>query len=103
MPHGHIPAKHGAHTIDMQSACTDAQSMSTTIQIRDVPEEVHRRLKAKAALAGLSLSQYMLREARRIADVPTHEEMRRRLRQLPRRPDLDVSIAELIREDRASR
>ena len=39
-------------------------NMSTMIQIRNVPDAVHRRLKAQAALEGLSLSEYLLREVR---------------------------------------
>jgi plasmid stability protein len=49
------------------------------IQIRNVPDELHRRLKARAALAGLSLSDYLLRQIREIAERPTIEELRARL------------------------
>ena len=44
------------------------------IQIRNVPPELHRKLKAQAAREGLTLSEYMLRQARRTAEVPTLEE-----------------------------
>ena len=44
--------------------------MAKTIQIRDVPDAVHAELRARAAAAGLSLSDYMLREATRIAGRP---------------------------------
>jgi plasmid stability protein len=57
--------------------------MSKMIQIRDVPDELHRRLKARAALLGLSLSQLLLNEAQRIVERPTPEEMRTRLAQRP--------------------
>jgi antitoxin FitA len=53
--------------------------MSTMIQIRNVPDELHRRLKARAALLGMSLSDYLLGEARRAADRPTPDEIRKRL------------------------
>ena len=53
--------------------------MSTMIQIRNVPDPVHRRLKAQAALEGLSLSEYLLREVRRVAERPTMSELRERL------------------------
>lgn len=49
------------------------------IQIRNVPGPLHRKLKARAALAGVSLSEYLLREIRRAADHPTREELRERL------------------------
>jgi len=49
------------------------------IQIRNVPDDLHRRLKSRAALAGMSLSDYLLREIRESAEKPTLEEMRERL------------------------
>ena len=49
------------------------------IQLRNVPEALHRQLKARAALAGLALSDYLIREARKLAEHPTPEEMRDRL------------------------
>lgn len=56
------------------------QHMSIMIQIRNVPEDVHRTLKARAAMAGMSLSDHLLREIRLIASRPTMEEMQERLR-----------------------
>ena len=53
--------------------------MSRMIQVRNVPEVLHRTLKARAALAGMSLSDYLLAELRRIADRPTTAEMKERL------------------------
>jgi plasmid stability protein len=44
--------------------------MSRTIQIRDVPDEVHRTLRARAAAAGQSLSAYLLNELTRVAQRP---------------------------------
>jgi antitoxin FitA len=44
--------------------------MKRTIQIRDVPDEVHRTLRARAAAAGLSLSAYLLAELTRVAERP---------------------------------
>jgi plasmid stability protein len=76
--------------------------MSKMIQIRNVPETVHRRLKAHAALEGMSLSEYLLAEVRRAADRPSLSEMRQRLAQ--RAPvKLDVPAAEALREQRDSR
>ena len=53
--------------------------MSTMIQIRNVPDALHRRLKSRAALAGMSLSDYLLNEIRQVAERPTLEELRARL------------------------
>jgi plasmid stability protein len=41
-----------------------------TIQVRNVPDEVHRTLRARAAAAGRSLSDYLLDELTRLADRP---------------------------------
>ena len=49
------------------------------IQIRNVPDPLHRQLKSRAALAGMSLSDYLLGELRQIAERPTLDEMRARL------------------------
>ena len=53
--------------------------MSTMIQIRNVPDPVHRRLKSRAALEGKSLSDYLLEEIRQVAERPTLDELRARL------------------------
>jgi len=50
------------------------------IQIRDVPEEVHRTLKARAAAQGTSLSEYVLKAVTRVARIPTPEELDERIR-----------------------
>ncbi|CAN5252412.1 hypothetical protein BH20ACT9_BH20ACT9_20970 [soil metagenome] len=51
------------------------------IQIRNVPDDVHRRLKARAAHAGLSLSDFLLREATQMADRLSWEEVAERARE----------------------
>lgn len=53
--------------------------MSVMVQIRNVPNNLHRRLKARAALASMTLSDYLLREIRRVAERPSVEELRARL------------------------
>jgi plasmid stability protein len=50
------------------------------IQIRDVPDDVHRTLKARAASEGRSLSDYVLDEVTRLARTPTPEELDERIR-----------------------
>lgn len=51
------------------------------IQIRNVPEELHRELKARAARAGMTLSDYLLDIVRHAAERPEPEELRRRIRE----------------------
>lgn len=53
--------------------------MPTMIQIRNVPDALHHRLKSRAALEGMSLSDYLLAELRRVAERPTLTELRERL------------------------
>jgi len=53
--------------------------MGTLVQVRDVPDPVHRKLKARAADRGTSLSEYLRQELERIAETPTTEELRQRL------------------------
>jgi len=55
--------------------------MSKMIQLRRVPDELHRKLKARAAMEGVSLSDYLLQEAERLAERPTLNDLRRRLSQ----------------------
>jgi plasmid stability protein len=69
------------------------------IQIRNVPEALHRRLKSRAALEGLSLSDFLLNEIRELAERPTIQELRSRLQ---RRSAVtpSVSPAQAIRAER---
>ncbi len=53
--------------------------MTVMIQIRNVPDDLHRQLKSRAALAGQSLSDYLLTEMRRVAERPTLADLRARL------------------------
>ena len=63
----------------MRSTCFYAFRMGTMVQIRNVPDALHRRLKSRAALAGMSLSDYLLSEIRQVAERPTLDELRERL------------------------
>lgn len=76
--------------------------MSTMIQIRNVPDALHRELKSRAARAGMSLSDYLLREITLVAERPTLEEMRARLEHRPR-TNLTLDTAEAVRFERDSR
>ena len=72
------------------------------IQLRHVPDALHRRLKARAALAGLSLSDFLIREVRKISEHASAEEMRERLRQ--REPYRGaINATGIIRAERDSR
>ena len=74
--------------------------MSKMIQIRNVPESLHRELKARAARAGQSLSDFLLAELRRVAAKPTMKEVLDRIRSRPPVDLKGLSPAEIIREHR---
>lgn len=57
--------------------------MTAMIQIRNVPDALHRKLKSRAALAGMSLSDYLLLEIGEVAARPTMDELVARLNSLP--------------------
>jgi antitoxin FitA len=72
------------------------------IQIRNVPDELHRRLKSQAALEGTSLSDYLRGQIQAIAERPTIEELRKRLDS--RRPVRSrESAAAAVRAERDAR
>jgi antitoxin FitA len=71
--------------------------MAKMIQIRNVPEDLHRRLKARAAEEGLSLSDYLLRMAQREAGKPTIAELTERIRRRGRSKMTEPPSAEIRR------
>lgn len=86
----------------MRLTCLYVWYMSAMIQIRNVPDALHRRLKARAALAGMSLSDYLLSEIRQVAERPTLDELRARLASRSA-PALSVAPAEAVRAERGRR
>lgn len=76
--------------------------MPKMIQLRHVPDELHRRLKARAALEGLSLSDFLLQEVRKVAERPAISELQARL---SRRAPVTTreSSAKAVRAEREAR
>lgn len=76
--------------------------MSRSIEIRNVPDPVRRTLEARAALAGMSLSDFLLAAIREIAERPGSDELAERL---ARRSPVDVSEspADAVRRERDAR
>jgi plasmid stability protein len=72
------------------------------VQIRNVPREIHHLLKARAAIEGMSMSDYVLREVRKALDRPTRKEILERLKARPVRR-LRQNAAAVIRAERDSR
>jgi plasmid stability protein len=83
----------------MWSTCFYVWHMPSMIQIRNVPDALHRKLKSRAALEGMSLSDYLLAELRRVAERPTLGELRERLE---RRSAVNptVSPEQAVRDER---
>ena len=75
--------------------------MAKIVQIRNVPDAVHRKLKARAAQAGKSLSELLLGELVHFATLPTPEEVRERLRSR-KAVKLTESAAAAVRKERDS-
>ena len=82
--------------------CKYVLNMSKMIQLRNVPDALHRSLKARAALAGMSLSDYLLAEIREISERPTLSELRERLERRER-VTMPRAAASVIREQRDAR
>ena len=71
------------------------------VQIRNVPDTLHRKLKVRAADAGQTLSDYLLAELERLAARPTRDEMLARIHARTR-VNLKTPAAVVIREERDS-
>ena len=72
------------------------------VQIRNVSIDVHRCLKVRVAVEGMSMSDFVMRELRKVLDRPTRQEILDRLRARPVRR-LDRRAAEVIRAERDAR
>jgi len=75
--------------------------MSRMIQVRNVPDPLHRKLKARAAHSGQTLSDYLLVELERLAARPTRDEMLAKLHRR-KRVTLTTPAAVVIRKERES-
>jgi antitoxin FitA len=76
--------------------------MSKMIQVRNVPDQLHRKLKIRATEQGISLSDYVLAELRRLAERVSPCELAERARTITRE-DFDPSPADLLRAERDRR
>jgi hypothetical protein len=85
--------------VDMGYTCSNVQHMSKMIQIRNVPDDLHRALKVRAAERGLTLSDYLLGELEGLVGKPTMAEFVERLRHQPT-VEFEESAAEIIRRQR---
>ena len=86
----------------MNCSCFHIERMSTMIQIRNVPEVMHRRLKARAAMEGVSMSQYAMMAIERSLERPSRREL---LAAIGQQPELapEPSPADVLRAERGAR
>jgi len=89
-----------ATAIDMSAAWPNVVHMSKMIQIRDVPDAVHRTLKVRAAAEGLSLSDYIKRDLEELARQATLEDVFASARALG---ESGITAEEIVSDIRASR
>ena len=73
-----------------------------SILIRNVPMTTHRKLKVRAALEGISMSQFVLREIEKALAKPSRQELLAAIRDLSE-SDLDEGPADVLREVRDTR
>lgn len=83
----------------MCTACDYMNDMSKMIQIRNVPDELHKKLKIRAVEEGMTLSDLLAREARQLAERPTFAQMRARLASRAR-VTLKEPAAKVVRKGR---
>ena len=76
--------------------------MATSLQIRNIPPELHEQLKARAAKEGISMSRYVLRQIERALERPTRRELIEALRSQAE-VALDRPVADILREERDRR
>jgi len=76
--------------------------MSKMIQVRNVPDRLHRELTRRARARGETLTEYVERILEREVARPSSQELFDRIGRRPR-VDLGEPAAELIRRERAAR
>jgi antitoxin FitA len=90
-----------AATLNMSGARDNVLHMSKMIQIRNVPDDLHKELKMQAAAAGMSMSDYIKRELSRKSGKSTIREIAARARSRPQSPGVSAEMTvEILRESR---
>src|SRR3954453_11578814 len=97
---GRIPCMSGTQLLDMSGGGVNVRHMSKMIQIRNVPDEMHRELKVRAALAGMSLSDYIKKELGFVSGKKSMEEIDARVKARGPSKLSSADWVEIIREGR---
>lgn len=83
-------------------ACATLSWMSKMLQVRNIPQRLHRELHRRAKARGQTLTDYVQEVLKREVARPPADEVFDRIES--RRPvDLDIRVAEIIRQERAER
>lgn len=86
----------------MCQTCIHVLYMNKHIQIREIPEETHRKLKARAAAEGMSMSDYLKRLIEQDLKRPSWDTIKARIARLEPL-ELPVSPTQMVREERDRR
>lgn len=89
-----------AQAIDVSGTVDNVLHMSKMIQIRNVPDEMHRLLKMRAAAEGISLSDYIKRELDIVSGKSTWDEVDARIKARGRSKVKSETIVQILRESR---
>jgi antitoxin FitA len=91
-----------AEILDMSAARVNVQNMSKMIQVRNVPDDLHKKLKIRAAAAGMSMSDYIKQELSRRTRKSTIPEIiaRREARGGKKSTLTTQKVVDIIRESR---
>lgn len=77
--------------------------MGTSITIRDVPDDTHRELRSRAALAGQSLQEYLREHLVKLASKPEMKTLMAQIRERKERTRTDVSVETILADIHAER
>ena len=97
---GTIACMRNAQLLEVSGTRDSVLHMSKMIQIRNVPDEMHRVLKMQAAAEGISLSDYIKRELGVLSGLRTFDEIAARVEARGPTKVKSESIVEIIREAR---
>ena len=97
---GRIACMEAAEILDMSSARVNVDHMSKMIQIRNVPDDLHRELKMRAAAAGMTMSDYIKKELSRANEKDSWEEIFARAKARGPSRMSTQEVVDIIREHR---
>jgi plasmid stability protein len=97
-----VPAEEQEQPVSSAAAAQSAATQAAMVQIRNMPDSMHRMLKAKAVMEGKTLSEYLIDQLRDCAEKPTLQEWTQQLRQQQsaKRTIATANAADIVRQMR---